>query len=145
MPGESIFSNDWRDCLRAHYKAVVSEQDMRTERTLRGVMFNVGFSEAELNELRVLATMHVDDIDPDFVPDLQMFEAVVAPAAEANAADATDIEAEATLQDAIPMMEAAEAEAAPENELLEDVESEPEAEEEAPRYDESGPQQLAMF
>ena len=82
------------------------------------------------------------------------FEAVVAPVAEESAAEAVDIEAEAKvrathgspLQNEVSVEEAAvETEATPEIELLEDAESEPEAEEEAPRYDESGPQQLSMF
>lgn len=152
MPNDSIFADDWRDCLKSHYQTVIREQDGRTERTLRGVMFNVGFDEDELNELRVLATMRADDVGEDFVPDLQIFEAVVSPAVKAaETANVVETEAEGAthgspLQDAIPIFEA-EAEVTSEIELVDEVdaESDAEAEEEAPPYDESGPQQLSMF
>jgi hypothetical protein len=70
----SIFSEEWRDCLRAHYTYVVRMGDQGTERTLRGVMHEAGFGEGELRELYVLATAHVDDAGGDFVPDMDIFE-----------------------------------------------------------------------
>jgi hypothetical protein len=72
MP-ESIFADEWRDCLRAHYTHVIRAEDKLTERTLRGVMIHeAGFTEAELKELQVRATAHVDDAPDDFVPDLEI-------------------------------------------------------------------------
>lgn len=37
-------------------------------------MNQAGFSDAELAEFRVLATMHVDQVDGDFVPDLDALQ-----------------------------------------------------------------------
>ena len=81
MPSTSIFAEEWRDCLRAHYTYVVKMNDRGTEKTLRGVMFEAGFTDAELKELTVRATMHVDDVGADFVPDMDLLEtaAVVVP------------------------------------------------------------------
>ena len=139
MSEKSIFSEDWRECLRSHYTHVVREQDVKTERTLRGVMHNVGFGDDELNQLRVLATMHVDDVGADFVPELQILE---------ESADVVGATHESPLQEDVPpentddvgtryiVSEAAEA-------TDEIVEEEPY--EEPPQYDESGPEQLTMF
>jgi hypothetical protein len=73
---QNIFADEWRDCLRAHYMHVIRTADHITEPTLRDVLKEAGFSESELAELRVRATMHVDDVGPDFVPDLRVFTAV---------------------------------------------------------------------
>lgn len=67
---ENIFADDWRDCLRSHYMHVIRTNDRVTEPSLRIVMNQAGFSDAELAEFRVRATMHVDHLDGDFVPDL---------------------------------------------------------------------------
>lgn len=69
MAEPSIFADEWRECLRAHYTYVVRMNDRGTERTLRGVMLEAGFSEDEVRELYVLATAHVDDMPADFAPD----------------------------------------------------------------------------
>ena len=42
MAEQNIFADEWRDCLRAHYTYVVRIGDHGTERTLRGVMVEVG-------------------------------------------------------------------------------------------------------
>lgn len=75
MPNPSVFTEEWRDCLRAHYTQVVRNQDALTERSLHGVMLEAGFRESELNELYVRATAHVDDVGADFVPDMDILEA----------------------------------------------------------------------
>ena len=69
----SIFSQEWRDCLRAHYSYVVRMGDHGTEKTLHNVMIEAGFREDEVKELYVLATAHVDDVSADFVPDMDIF------------------------------------------------------------------------
>ncbi len=69
----SFFSDDWRDCLRAHYSYVVRMDDRGTERTLRGVMIEAGFAEDEIKQLYVLVTAHVDNVSADFVPDMDIF------------------------------------------------------------------------
>jgi hypothetical protein len=74
MPA-SIFADEWRECLRAHYTTVIRNDDHLTERTLRGVMIHeAGFTEAELKELQVRATMRVEDAPTDFVPDLDILQ-----------------------------------------------------------------------
>ena len=132
MSEKSIFSEDWRECLRSHYTHVVREQDVKTERTLRGVMHNVGFGDDELNELRVLATMHVDDVGADFVPDLQILEAV---SDEIDVVTQTDEMPEAVLAVETPVDET----------VIDDDPVEETDEEEPPQYDASGPAQLTLF
>jgi hypothetical protein len=72
------FDDEWRDCLRAHYIHVVRSGDTLTEPSLNRVLNQVGFSESELAELHVRATMHVDDVPADFVPDLHVLDSVPA-------------------------------------------------------------------
>ena len=79
MPGQSIFSDDWRDCLRAHYTHVIRTDDKGTEVTLRAVMREAGFTPDELKALYVEATMHVDNMPPDFIPDMELAAAEPAP------------------------------------------------------------------
>lgn len=90
----SIFSDEWRDCLRAHYTHIVRNGDHGTEKTLRGVMHEVGFGEDELRQLYVMATAHVDAVGADFVPDMDIF-------------DATDAAEPAPVMVAVAMLEAA--------------------------------------
>lgn len=71
----SVFSDAWRQCLREQYKTVIRENDRVTKRSLDTVMQQVGFTEDELKQLIVEATMHVDDAPEDFEPDLAMFGA----------------------------------------------------------------------
>lgn len=72
MAERSIFADEWRDCLRAQYRSVVRNDDQVTLKTLVGVMYEVGFSEAELRELYLQATMRADDVPDDFVPDMDI-------------------------------------------------------------------------
>jgi hypothetical protein len=135
MPGQSIFADEWRDCLKSHYLYVVREQDVRTERTLRGVMHNVGFSEDELNELRVRATMHVDDVGVEFVPDLEILKTI-----EASVDLVGEVDVGATHGSPLPAD-------TPPDEIIEmELVEEAETEAEAPvPYDQSGPEQLSLF
>lgn len=82
MPGKSPFRDDWLSCMRAHYVHVIRTNDTVTEKTLRGVLKSVGFSDSELTELYVEASMHVDQVGADFVPDPEMIESLVQQAAE---------------------------------------------------------------
>jgi len=64
----SLFYDDWRQCLRAHYEHVVRIQDQITEPTLRQVLLTIGLSEDEIEELRAeaLATpLPIDDSSPE--------------------------------------------------------------------------------
>lgn len=91
MPGQSIFSDDWRDCLRAHYKHVIRTDDKVTEVTLRAVMREAGFSADELKALYVEATMHVDNMPPDFIPDMELAEPEPQPPSPALLAEAAAV------------------------------------------------------
>lgn len=72
MDQRSVFFEEWLRSLREQYKHVVRNDDRVTLPTLSAVMQRVGFSEDELAQLRVEATMHVDDVGADFVPDLEI-------------------------------------------------------------------------
>ncbi len=71
---ENIFASEWIDCLEAHYAHVIRTKDHVTEPSLTIVMHSAGFSDKQLAELRVRATMHVDDVGSDFVPDLHILD-----------------------------------------------------------------------
>jgi hypothetical protein len=90
MPGTSPFSQEWRDCLAAHYRYTVRSEDIRTERTLTQVMRGVGFTDQQLAEMRLHATMHIDDMPADFVPDFSVLASLLpdAPAEAATDGDA---------------------------------------------------------
>ena len=103
---QSIFSEEWRDCLVAHYTYVVRMGDQGTERTLRGVMVEAGFSEDELRQLYLLATAHVDDVGADFVPDAELLAPLVEapPAVEPDELDRMDkmeVEAEEAVEEEV--------------------------------------------
>ncbi|MBN1965179.1 MAG: hypothetical protein JW910_11070 [Anaerolineae bacterium] len=66
----SIFADDWRDCLEAHYQHVIRIQDKITEPSLREVLLRVGFSEQQINEMAIWARMRDTDAHPDDLPDL---------------------------------------------------------------------------
>lgn len=70
--GENIFADDWRDCLRAHYMHVVRENDWVTLPTLTMVMHGAGFSDSDLAEMKVRATIRAEDVAAEFVPDLDV-------------------------------------------------------------------------
>jgi hypothetical protein len=78
----SIFADEWRECLREHYMYVIRERDEITRPTLTNVMLEAGFSEDELAELRVRATMRADEMPDDFVPYMDVLEAKVQPVPE---------------------------------------------------------------
>lgn len=71
----SIFAEEWRACLREQYKQAIREDDQVTLRTLTQVLLrDIGFTEDELAQLRVEATMRVEDVPEDFVPDLEVLQ-----------------------------------------------------------------------
>lgn len=77
MAGKSPFRDDWRDCLRAHYRYTVQASDRATEATLRVILRDAGFSDSDLAALTIAATAHVDDVAPDFVPDFVGLRAAI--------------------------------------------------------------------
>ncbi len=51
----SIFFDEWRACLRAHYVYVLRTNDTVTEPTLRHVLHQTGITEEELSALQAEA------------------------------------------------------------------------------------------
>jgi hypothetical protein len=90
MPYFSPFADEWRECLREQYMEVIRNDDQVTLKTLVGVLYEVGFTEDELKELYLRATMHVDDLRDGFVPDMEI---IAPPAAEQPAAPPPEPEA----------------------------------------------------
>jgi hypothetical protein len=130
---DSIFSEDWRDCLAAHYTYVIRENDQRTERSLRGVLINAGFNEDALKQIIIQATAHVDDVSADFVPDFALLE----PEPEASFSIAVPqevIEAE-LVEQALASDEAADADTDPDAAVDDD----------SPPNDDPGITQLSLF
>lgn len=80
----SVFSEHWRACLREHYKSVIRANDSITLRSLVGVMHDAGFREDELRQLQVEATMHIDAVPDDFVPDLTILQPDTSAPADTN-------------------------------------------------------------
>ena len=78
MDGRSVFFEEWLNSLREQYKHVVRNDDRVTLPTLSEVLQNVGFTEDELRQLRLEATMHIDDVSDDFVADLDILPAATA-------------------------------------------------------------------
>lgn len=74
MDGRSVFFDEWLNSLRQQYKYVVRHNDQVTLPSLTAVMQTVGFTDDELAQLRVEATIRVDAVGDDFVPDLQILE-----------------------------------------------------------------------
>ena len=50
-----IFAEEWRRCLRAHYQEIVQQGDSQNERSLLKILNRLGFSDAELQDLRASA------------------------------------------------------------------------------------------
>ena len=152
MPYYNPFADDWRESLRAHYMHVIRVEDKVTERTLSRILLRLNFTEAELAEMRVLATMRTEDMDEGFVPDFEAVEAMIAAETQAvqqeiasDSAPTAPPPAEAPLFPSIAMPEAS---AQP----VEDAppEAEPAAEEPPPSDEyyappDDTPTQLSLF
>lgn len=72
MANESIFADEWRECLQSQYQHVVRNNDQITLKSLTPIMIDVGFSDDELRELAFRATLRAEDVADDFVPDLEI-------------------------------------------------------------------------
>jgi hypothetical protein len=136
-----IFADDWRDCLREQFKYVIRQQDHRTQATLLSVLYEVGFTDDELDALRLEATMRAEDMPDDYVPDAvrQSYAGVDVPEAAAEVVEDED-------EDNAPEPEAP----ATYDELIEQVEEvvDEDVVDEAPEEpedDEDSPQQMSMF
>lgn len=59
---QSVFHDNWRDCLREHYLYVVRTHDAITEPTLRRVLIDTGFTEAEIDQLHEEGLLQAEQI-----------------------------------------------------------------------------------
>lgn len=145
---QSIFGDDWRACLREQYMQVVRIGDAVTLPTITLVMHEVGFTDDELAELRIRATMRADDMPDDFVP--PEVRATAIPGVDLPAADDLDDEDdlpplpidEPTLPDEALFILDAEVEDAEVDDDAADADAD---EEDPPAPDPDGPQQLSLF
>lgn len=70
----SVFSDEWRRCLREQYKHVIRTNDKVTKPSLTRVLYQIGFTDDELRQLAVEATLRTEDMPDDFVPDLEILQ-----------------------------------------------------------------------
>ncbi len=95
MDQSSVFFNEWLSSLRAQYQHVVRTDDKVALPSLTAVMRQVGFGEDELKQLKLQATLHIDDVADDFVPDLAILDkmpASIAHPAECQCPDCVPID-----------------------------------------------------
>ncbi len=143
MPGQSPFADDWRECLSTHYQYTIRNQDAVTERTLTDVMRRIGFSDQQLAELRVLATMRAEEMPPDYVPDMDLLT-TLAQAEQQPQSDTFQITVP-EIPEALVIVEDVFSEAVvAEIEIIEPLEDQPDDEPEPPEND-GGPVQFSMF
>ena len=133
----SVFSDDWRECLQEQYKFVVRNDDRLTLPSLTNVMHQVGFTDDELTQLRILATMRVEDMPDGFVPDMPMMQPVQEIAADAIAHPLECQCPECVAVELVPHDD--EGQPLEGDDLLEF------AERQAFESDDDGPQQMSMF
>ena len=134
----SVFSDDWRECLQEQYKFVVRNDDRLTLPSLTNVMYQVGFTDDELTQLRILATMRVEDMPDGFVPDMPLMQPPVPETATDMIAHPLECQCpECVAVDLIPHNE--EGQPLEGDDLLEF------AERQAFESDDDGPQQMSMF
>lgn len=92
----SIFQDEWRKCLKEHYKYVIRQQDKGTEETLVPVLHRIGFTDDELRALYREATLRTEDMPDDFVPDMERATPADAPESAASEASFAPHPAECT-------------------------------------------------
>ena len=78
MDQQSVFFGEWIRSLREQYKYVVRSRDRVTLPSLTAVLHQVGFTDDELAQLRIEATMRLDDVGEDYVADMTVLDKVKA-------------------------------------------------------------------
>lgn len=94
MSQENIFAGEWRDCLRAHYINVIrTDPNLRNHESVKKAFLRPNgdrppiFSESELHQLYLEATMRAEDMPDDFIPPAELLAEYAAEyAAEVQAA-----------------------------------------------------------
>ncbi|HEX2622078.1 MAG TPA: hypothetical protein VHL11_18100 [Phototrophicaceae bacterium] len=77
MSQENIFADEWRECLREHYKNVVrNDRNPRNLESVKKAFLRPNgerppiFAEDELHQLYIEATMRAEDMPDDFLPEM---------------------------------------------------------------------------
>jgi hypothetical protein len=69
----NVFGDEWRECLREHFKYVVQHDTRTTLESLRVALLQGDppvFTEDELRDLYIEATLRAEDLPDDFVPEV---------------------------------------------------------------------------
>lgn len=74
MTDRSPFDEEWRESLAEQFKHAARLEGKTRRDALRQMLHELGFSEGQLRDLYIDATMHIDDLNADFLPDLDMIE-----------------------------------------------------------------------
>jgi len=70
----SPFRDDWHDAQEAHFQYISRVGDAHQRAAARAAMAQAGYSEEEIAQLYVAATMHQDDLPDGFVADVEVIE-----------------------------------------------------------------------
>lgn len=73
MP-RSPFTDDWHAMQTSQFTYIMRTGDAQQRAAAIHVMRQTGYSEAQIRALYIDATMHADDVPPDFVPDVDVIE-----------------------------------------------------------------------
>ena len=80
MDQQSVFFEEWMRSLREQYKYVVRKQDKVALPSLTAVLHQIGFTDDELTQLRLEATLRQDDVGADYVADMAILAGQAHPA-----------------------------------------------------------------
>lgn len=72
----SIFGDQWRATQIAYFEQMMRTGNAEQRANACQIMRDSGFSDQEINDLYIQATMHLDDVPDDFVPDLEVIESL---------------------------------------------------------------------
>jgi hypothetical protein len=74
MP-RSPFTDDWHDLQTAQFAHTMRTGNATQRAAAVAVMREAGYSDDQIRGLYINATMHSDDVPPDFEPDMDIIEA----------------------------------------------------------------------
>lgn len=74
MPQPSFFAAEWRACLAEQYQQVVRGSNRAQRDDYAQTLRDAGFSESEIAQLYLDATLRQEDLPAGFVPDLALLE-----------------------------------------------------------------------
>jgi hypothetical protein len=74
MPRPSPFADDWHDTLKNQFMRVARAGNDARLQSIMQLMLREGYSQEAINALYLEATLRTEDVDPDFVPDLDILD-----------------------------------------------------------------------